>query len=163
MRPLRVAVVIPFLVFASLPLLAHHPFGSTFDWKQPTSLSGVVTSMDWTAPHVRIHLQVFEYWGPPDNYVLELGSPSALERFGWKKASVIVGDEIRVDGWLAHTGERLISVRTVTTVDGRQYFGASSFYDGYGVCVSGDYCGDDEEGYWEGEVDPVEAYCLPPD
>jgi hypothetical protein len=87
--------------------------------------------------------------------VLELGSPAALERGGWKKGSIVVGDEIRVDGWLAHTGERLISVRTVTTVDGRQYFGASSFYDGYGVCVSGEYCGDDEGDEGVGE------YCVP--
>ena len=149
MRPLRLALVVSVFVFASLPVLAHHPFESTFDWKQPISLSGVVTSVDWSAPHVRIHLQVFEYWGPPDNYVLELGSPSALARSGWRKASVIIGDEIRVDGWLAHDGARLISVKTVTTVDGREYFGASSFFDGYGVCVSGDYCGDEEEGDFE--------------
>ena len=149
MRPLRVALVAAALAFGVAPAIAHHPFATTFDWRQPISISGVVTSVDWTAPHVRLHLEVFQYWGPPASYVLELGSPAALERYGWKKASVIAGDEIRVDGWLAHTGERLISVRTVTTVDGRQYFGASSFFDGYGICVSGEYCEDDEEGEWE--------------
>lgn len=164
MRRRQAAFAVAVLVLAAWPVLAHHPFGATFDWKQPVSLSGVVTSVDWAAPHVRVQLQVFEYWGPPDHWVVELGSPAALERYGWKKASIVVGDEIRVDGWQARNGERMISARIVTTVDGREYFGASSFYDGYGVCVSSEYCGDDEgeeEGGAFEDGDAIEEYCLP--
>jgi len=164
MPSLRVALVAVVIGFTSLPALAHHPFASTFDWKQPITVSGTVTGVEWSAPHVRVYLDVFEFYGEPMSYVLELGSPAALERYGWKKASIIAGDEIRVDGWLARSGESMISVRTVTTVDGREYFGASSFYDGYGVCVSGDYCLDEEgDGVPEGgEISAAgEEYCLP--
>ena len=37
---------------SSLPVFAHHSFAAEFDVKQPITLKGTVTKVEWTNPHV---------------------------------------------------------------------------------------------------------------
>jgi hypothetical protein len=53
---------------------------------------------------------------------------------------VKVGDNITVDGWLAKDGRRFVSAKSVTLSNGKQFFGASSFYDLPGMCISDEVC-----------------------
>jgi hypothetical protein len=70
-------------------------------------------------------------------WVVELGSPKVLEkRYEWTPNVMKVGDNITVDGWLAKDGRRFVSAKSVTLSNGKQLFGASSFYDLPGRCVS---------------------------
>ena len=40
------------MLSASIPALAHHSFAAEYDQKQPITLKGVVTHLDWMNPHV---------------------------------------------------------------------------------------------------------------
>jgi hypothetical protein len=46
------------LPLAAAPALAHHSFAAEFDAKQPITLTGTVTKVEWTNPHVWFYLDV---------------------------------------------------------------------------------------------------------
>ena len=61
MRPklaITIAVAVADLTLATVPVRAHHAFAAEFDAKQPVKFRGVVTKMEWTNPHVWIHVDV---------------------------------------------------------------------------------------------------------
>ena len=78
-----IALVVASLVTAQAS--AHHSFASEFDRDQPFEVTGLVTSVQWTNPHARIHIDVEEQNGEIVNYDFELGSPNTLMRRGWSK------------------------------------------------------------------------------
>ena len=72
---------------------AHHSF-AMFDTTKPVTLTGTVTDVQWTNPHVYIELDVTEGGRVARHWTIELGSPSILIRGGWKFNSVKKGDKV---------------------------------------------------------------------
>jgi Family of unknown function (DUF6152) len=64
-------------------LVAHHSFSSEYDGQKTFKISGVVTKVEWTNPHVRFYVDVKDADGTVATWNLELASPSALLRNGW--------------------------------------------------------------------------------
>ena len=75
------------LAGGAAPALAHHSF-SMFDQAAPITITGVVSSVEWTNPHVYIELDLTEPVKGAKHWSIELGSPSILQRGGWKFNSV---------------------------------------------------------------------------
>jgi hypothetical protein len=46
------------LLFAPNVVLAHHALQAQFDTEKPITLTGTVTKIDWSNPHVRLYLDV---------------------------------------------------------------------------------------------------------
>ena len=86
------------LCFASSAALAHHSFVASFDENKPVSLTGTVTKVEWTNPHIWFFIDVENPDGTVTNWGLEMGSPNFLMRAGWKRDSMKVGDVIDVEG-----------------------------------------------------------------
>lgn len=85
--------------FAALtvgPLVAHHSFDAEYDAGNTTNLTGIVTKVDWVNPHAYISFNV-EKDGNVATYKVELGPPYALQRGGWKRTTVNIGDTITVE------------------------------------------------------------------
>jgi hypothetical protein len=40
------------LIIFVIPMLAHHSFEAEYDYKQPVTLKGTVTKVEWMNPHV---------------------------------------------------------------------------------------------------------------
>jgi len=93
---------------------AHHSFAAEFDSKKPIKLKGVVTKVDWTNPHVWIHLNVKDDSGKVTNWGAEMGPPHGLQGSGWRRDTLKIGDEIIVDGSLAKNGTSNMNARSVT-------------------------------------------------
>ena len=107
----------------TVPMLAHHSFGSEYDEKKPLKFENVtVTKLEWTNPHAHIHLDVAGRDGAVTSWKVELGTPNDLMRGGWSKTSVKPGDRITVNGYPAKDGSRLVNARSVTMSDGRLLF-----------------------------------------
>ena len=134
------------IALAATPASAHHPFDTEFDWKKPVTMTGTVTKVQWTNPHATISIDTRDASGTITNWApLELGSPKVLEQhYRWKGNLLKVGDKITVDGWLAGDGRKLLSSKTFTLPDGREFFAASSFFDLPGRGVSDVVCVKDE-------------------
>ncbi len=72
--------------FMTVPMLAHHSFGSEYDEKKPLKFENVtVTKLEWTNPHARFYVNVKDEKGNITNWNFELASPNVLKRNGWTK------------------------------------------------------------------------------
>jgi hypothetical protein len=114
------------LMLAALPLLAHHSFMAEFDQREPVTLDGIVTKIEWINPHTVFYLDVKEAGGRTVNWALQTGSPSALISRGWTRSSMQLGDHVTVHGYRAKERATLAAARSVTLADGRTVFGGQT-------------------------------------
>ncbi len=110
---------------------SHHSFTAQYDADSPVNLTGYLVKMDWRNPHVYFFLELETEDGDIEEWAFEMGSPIAMERNGWTRNSVKVGDILEVEGSLARDGSMLVNANSVTMADsGRRLFAGSSREDG---------------------------------
>src|SRR5437762_10188010 len=105
---------------------AHHSFAAEYDSKKPVTLTGSVTKVEWLNPHVRFYADVKDETGTVHNWEFELGSGTSLVRQGWTRTSLKPADLIKVEGFLARDGSRLVNAVSVSMADGWKLFAGSS-------------------------------------
>src|SRR5271156_5226172 len=111
---------------AVTPLAAHHSFSAEYDSKKSVELKGIVTKVEWMNPHVYFYLDVTDDSGNITNWSLEMGPPNGLERSGWTRNTMKVGDEGIVEGTLAKDGAKQANARSVTMASTGKKLGAGS-------------------------------------
>lgn len=110
-----------------IPIGAHHNFRSEFDINSPFTVTGTVTKVEWTNPHTWFYLDVKDDRGVVTNWAMEMGSPNALMRAGWKRTSMNAGDVVSVDGYRSWERKNTGNARSVMlTKTGQKLFAASS-------------------------------------
>jgi hypothetical protein len=117
-----IAVIALFVAGTAVPVFAHHAFAAEFDAKKPVRFEGTVTKMQWTNPHVWLHLDVKKPNGAVENWAFEAGTPNVLFRRGFTKNSLLPGTKIVVDGYQAKDGSRRANGRDITFPDGKKLF-----------------------------------------
>jgi Family of unknown function (DUF6152) len=85
-------LVLAAVAAGAIPMLAHHSF-TMFDTSKQITLTGTVTSFEWTNPHAYIEIDAVEPDGAAKHWSIELGSPSILLKSGWKYNSLKKGDK----------------------------------------------------------------------
>jgi hypothetical protein len=114
------------LLSAAAPLLAHHSFAAEFDGTKRIELTGVVTKVEWTNPHVWFYINVKdEPTGKVVNWAAEMGSPNSLMRSGWTRNTMQVGMVVTLNGSLSKDGSNRVNTNSVF-VDGKKLGAASS-------------------------------------
>jgi len=114
------------LLASAAPLMAHHSFAAEYDSKKPVTLKGIVTKVDWLNPHVYFYLDVKDDSGNVTNWALEMGPPVLLQKAGWTRNMMKVGDEVTVEGLLAKDGAKQANARSVTMTNTGKKLGAGS-------------------------------------
>jgi hypothetical protein len=121
-RSIPAELLIPALALlaGARPVSAHHAFAAEYDANRKVLLTGSVTKIDWTNPHAHFFLDVRDGSGKVSTWDLELASPNTLERGGWTRKSLKVGDVVTVNGYLAKDGTNLAHARDIRMAGGRR-------------------------------------------
>jgi len=114
------------LATAAVPSEAHHSFAAEYDSAKPVTVTGVVTRIEWTNPHAYIYVDVTDKDGKVTSWGFEMGPPHMLQRAGWKKNSLSIGEQVTVDGWIARNRSQYANARKVTRVSTGEVLGAAS-------------------------------------
>jgi hypothetical protein len=100
------------------PVFAHHSF-TMFDMTKKITMTGTVTSFEWTNPHSYIEIDVPEDNGAVKHWSIEMGSPSILQQSGWKFSSLKKGDKTTLVISPLKDGKPGGFLNTATLPDGR--------------------------------------------
>jgi len=104
------------------PLQAHHSLAGVYDMKGDKEVSGEVSSIKFSNPHGSLSLMVKGADGKDTEWVLTLGSATALAQRGIGKTgpnALHQGDKITVKFLPAKDGSPLGFLKTVIMPDGR--------------------------------------------
>ena len=122
-------LIVAGVLLAAGTAVAHHSFAAEFDNTKRITVTGVVTKIEWTNPHVWFYVNVNSMkrssdggktWEPVDeggkvtNWGAEMGPPHGLQRRGWRRDTLKIGEEITVNGSLAKNGSKRLNARSVT-------------------------------------------------
>jgi hypothetical protein len=105
---------------------AHHAFSAEFDAHKPVTLTGTITKMEWSNPHVWLYLDVKMPDSRVENWGVEAGAPNVLFRRGFTRKSLQAGTIVKVDGYRAKDGSHRANGRDLTLADGTKLFMGSS-------------------------------------
>jgi hypothetical protein len=104
----------------AVPVHAHHSFNTEYDATKKVKLTGVVTNVAWTNPHMRVYVDVTDANGKVTNWNLELTSPNSVRRQGWGRNDLKAGDKVIFEGYAGKVVESrgsLLSIAKAETPD----------------------------------------------
>src|SRR6185369_11207376 len=113
-----------FTVVMAVSLLAHHSAIAEYDLEKPVKVSGTVTRVEWSNPHIWFYVDVKNPDGSVTNWGFSGGAPGVLQRRGISRTAMKPGDVVKVEGFRAKDGSTNGSGNTVTFEDGRRVFTA---------------------------------------
>ena len=88
-------LTLPLALPASHPAWGHHSH-AMFDSETTFTITGTVANLDWTNPHVWLHVSAPDESGEMVQWALEMGSPANIARRGWRPRIVNPGDTVSV-------------------------------------------------------------------
>jgi len=111
---------------AVIPLWGHHSAAAEYDASRLLVLTGTVTKVDWTNPHVYFNLDVKNSSGRVVNWRLEMASPNGMLRQHWLPHTMKPGDLVTVEAYAAKDYDAVAKTHRVKVPDGRWLFADSS-------------------------------------
>ena len=122
----RTRAVLPWILATCVTagVAAHH---STieFDYTRQVTIKGTVKELQWTNPHSYIQVLVDE-GGKKIQWSVEIGSPTLNINMGWRKNSVVAGDQVTMLLSPARNGTPYGTLRVLTFADGRELKGVAA-------------------------------------
>jgi hypothetical protein len=106
------------LLLAPVATVAHHAYTAEFNTTRPVKLSGVLTKVEWSNPHIWIYLDVKDDKGNVTNWGFSASPPGMLQRRGITKNSLKLGEVLTISGHRAKDGSNNASGNVVTFADG---------------------------------------------
>jgi hypothetical protein len=104
------------LFLAAVPIAAHHGFETEYDRDKNVKLTGVVTMIAWTFPHMRVYVDVTDDKGVVTNWNLEMGTPNDYTRQGWRRNHLLPGEKVVFEAYGGIVVESRGQLRSITKV-----------------------------------------------
>jgi hypothetical protein len=107
-------------ILCAIPAFGHHYSLAEFDVSRTVRISGTISKVEFSNPHVTFSLDVKNSDGTLTHWTVGTASPNVLIRGGITKVLLAQGTAIVVDAYPAKDGSPKANVRTLTLADGRQ-------------------------------------------
>lgn len=117
-RLVAAATAILALVFAVVPLTAHHSW--PVDMSKLVTVKGTVTEVLWENPHPMMTLQVRPKEGVIEKWMVGGPAINRMEANGWTKTTLKPGDEITGIGYQYADGQKIIRLEKVVLPGGKE-------------------------------------------
>ena len=117
MRVKSIAFAAAVAALLAIPAWAHHSHVN-YNTTEFTTVSGTITEVVWTNPHVWIYMEVANAQGRPQMWAMEGGSVTSLMRGGWQRNSIKPGDKISVRCHRLRDGSEGCLLGFVTNING---------------------------------------------
>jgi hypothetical protein len=109
------------VILSAVPILAHHSFAAEYESKEVT-LTGVITKVEWTNPHIYFYIDVKDASGNLVNWAVEGYPPNTLKRTGFSRDDLKVGDTVTVTAYPAKDSANRVAGREITFSGGGKKF-----------------------------------------
>ena len=110
------------MVASIVPLFAHHSLASEYDPTQATTITGIMSKVQWVNPHVWISMDVKDAKGVVATWRVETAPVGALTKAGLDKSMfALMTRTYPMAIWPAYDGSKHASGRTLTFDDGRTF------------------------------------------
>jgi hypothetical protein len=106
----------------TLLLAAHHSWTADYDGSKAVTVKGVVTKIEWTNPHTHFYIESKDEKGTTTMWNFEMASTLALERAGWSRKTLQIGQEITIGGFGGRAVMERAIASSITTADGKALF-----------------------------------------
>jgi len=112
------ALVILALVFAAVPVSAHHSWPVSYD--KLVTVKGTVLEFTWANPHPMMTIEVQTNDGQKEKW--QIGGPAInrMEANGWTKSTVKPGDTITGIGYQFADGSKIVRLERAILPDGKE-------------------------------------------
>jgi hypothetical protein len=102
---LSLAVIVLFAL--ATPTFAHHSITSEWDPGKEFTVSGVLSKVEWTNPHIYFFVDVKDPQnGKVTEYAFETNPPGTLHRMGMKRSDFKEGENVTVTAAVAKDGSK---------------------------------------------------------
>lgn len=111
------------ILLAGSLVRAHHSTAGLFNEHQSVAISGVLLGIRFVEPHALFSVEIRNPFGQNEVWRAETNGSGLLERNGWTKDSLRVGEAVTIEGFPAEGGLKRLRVRKVTRADGTVLLG----------------------------------------
>jgi len=115
---IRLCALVVGLLSLSASLSAHHSWPVTYS--KLVTVKGTVTSVTWANPHPMISLDVPTADGKVEKWSVGGPAITRMERNGWSKTTLKVGDVITGIGYQFGDGQKVIRLEKVVLPGGKE-------------------------------------------
>ena len=120
MNPARILVALFFLIVMTNHSAAHHNWRALYDVESDIEIEGVVSSIVWRNPHVRVSFTVDAGTANEKVYTTASNSVAALTRMNVTDEVLTVGTRVRVAGYRSRTRDDDFFMNHLLLPNGRE-------------------------------------------
>ncbi len=120
MNIVRMLIASSLLMLMANHAAAHHNWAAFYDVDSDIEIEGVISSIQWQNPHVRVSFTVDEGTADEKIYTTESNSVAALTRMNVTAEVLAVGTKVRVAGYRSRSGDDGIFMNHLLLPDNRE-------------------------------------------